>query len=293
MINAGVLLSEIALQMNDPRGTADAPWKNTLLVKLNESYRETYSSYPFTTLTKVAELTDDVYRMPSDVYKILEVKDENKLNYNFIGGGNRLSSYAYNWYWDTPVATALNSGTTLAVTEYATAVTSDAEFPATTCVDEYIRIGSNAGIYLISAWTSTSAITLTDNFRGITESNAIYSIRPVGTPVLAFSDSTGAELTPTGIEVTYTKQPLPLWRDEDLIELPGDCTAVRIKTEQKLLRMLKRDWEARDQEKSYIAALGIMKSLEPATPIMKPNSLFTRRDMMTSSDLHDRLTFGN
>ena len=278
-IPCGIILNELAAQINDPRPTADATFKRMLLTKLNEAMREVASSYSWTTLKKVVTLTDDSYIVPADMLRILRIIDENKQPYNYVGGKGVYSNFNYNWYWDTSVETVLASGTTLSVGDYGTAVTSTAEFPATTCVDEYIRIGSNAGLYKIATWTSTSAITLADYFRGTSESAAIFSIRPIGTPILAFTDASATAISPTDIEITYIKTPLPLARDEDVIELPGDAGAVRIKALQKLLASLKRDWEATRMESEYIAALGRMKALEPSVPVMRPNSIFSRRNL--------------
>lgn len=283
MLPCGIILEELSAQCNDPRGTADSNWKKQLLTKLNEAYREVASSYSWTTLKRVATLTDDSYVVPADMLRVIKVIDENKTPYNYIGSKGEYSRFNYNWYFDTPVASALASGTTLVVSDYGTAVTSTAEFPATTCVNEYIRIGSNAGLYKISAWTSTSAITLADYFRGVSESAARFSIRPVGTPILAFTDATATALTPSGVELTYVRMPLPLSRDEDMIELPSDCGAVRIKALQKILAMIKRDWEATRMQPEYVAALGIMKSMQPEVPVMRPNGMFQRRNLRETS----------
>jgi len=283
MLPCGIILDQVANSLNDPRTTADATWKKQLLSKLNESYQEVVSSYPWQQLKKTVTLTDDVYIVPADCLRILRVIDGNKQPYNFVGGKSVYSSFNYNWYLDTPIATVLASGATLMVSDYGTAVTATAEFPATTCVDEYIRIGSNAGLYKISAWTSTSSITLADYFRGVSESQAIFSIRPIGTPVLAFSGPSAIAISPTDIEITYIKTPLPLSRDEDVIELPGDCAAVRIKAEQKLLAMVKRDWQADRMTEDYDKALGRMKSLEPEVPIMRPNLMFSSSSLTRST----------
>jgi len=276
-IPCGILLEELAAGVNDPLGTADTNFKKNALVSLNEAYREVASSYSWATLKKVTTLTDDSYIVPADILKILRIIDENKQPYNYVGGKGVYSNFNYNWYWDTPVETVLASGITLAVGDYGTSVTSTAEFPATTCVGEYIRIGSNAGLYKIATWTSTSAITLADYFRGVSESQAIFSIRPPGTPILAFTDASATAISPADIEITYIKTPLPLVREEDIIELPGDASAVKIKALQKMLESLKRDWQATRMEPQYIAALGAMKSLEPSVPAMRPNNLFQRR----------------
>ena len=70
-IPCGILLNELAAQINDPRPTADATFKRMLLTKLNEAMREVASSYSWTTLKKVVTLTDDSYIVPADMLRIL------------------------------------------------------------------------------------------------------------------------------------------------------------------------------------------------------------------------------
>jgi hypothetical protein len=270
------MIDELADQCNRPSGTEDAVFKRQVWAKLNEAYRDVCGVYDWNVLKTTATLPT-TYLVPADCRTILHVSDEDKTPYNFVNGHNRTSDFNYNWYYDSPIATPLAEGTTLEVSEYATALTSTAEFPATTCANEYIRIGSNVGIYKISTWTSTSAMTLVDHFRGDTESAAIFQIRPRGTQVLAFCDSTGAALTATSVEITYVRSVLPLYREEDIIELPGYAPAVRIRALQKLLAMLGFNQAADRLKSEYTAALSEMKASEPSSPLIAPTKMFHRR----------------
>ena len=183
------------------------------------------------------------------------------------------------WFFDTPVISALATGTTVTVQELATAVTSDAEFPSTTCVGEYIVIGANPGIYEIASWTSTSAITLTDRFRGNSLGGVAFEIRPVSTQILGFCNQNGTALTPDSVNVSYTKKPLPLHLYTDQILLPGDCSAVRTKTLQMLLAMLAKPRAAERLDGQFKSDLAKMKMLEQRDARIAPTSIFVSRQL--------------
>ena len=277
MMPVGIFLEENSDQLNNPRGTNDANWERQVWQKVNEAYRAVCSAWPWTTLKNTVTLADNVFILPADCYKILSVLDGNKQPYNFLPGKNRQSNFNYNFFFDNAISTPLAEGTTLAVGEYTTALSSTAEFPATTCTNEYIRVGANVGIYKISAWISTSAMTLADHFRGDQLSAAIFQIRPRGTQVLAFCDAAGATITPTGGEVQYARTPLPPYKPEDLMELPGNAPAVSVKALQKLLSLNGFNQAADRKQSEYLSALSEMKSAEPTPPIVQPTSMFQDR----------------
>jgi len=275
------MLNDLFGQMGEPIGTASNDTKSLYKAKINEAYRDICGMWPWSTLKSTVTLAS-TYLCPGNLSRICRVIDEDQQRYNFIGGINRSSPYNYNWYFADMITAPLAEGTTLEVEEYSTALTSTTEFPATTCAGEYIRIGSNPGIYKIAAWTSTSALTLSDHFRGDSLDASIFSVRPVGTQVLAFSDAAGDAIAPTDVELTYIRIPLPLYKEEDVLELPGDCAAVRIKALQKILALNKYDRAAGRLEEEFRSALSTMKAMEPKVPITQPNTLFARRATNTN-----------
>jgi hypothetical protein len=95
---------------------------------------------------------------------------------------------------------------------------------------------------------------------------------------MAFSDAEGTALTPTGIEVTYARHPLPLYMEEDLIELPGSCPAVSVKMLQKLLALSGFSQAADRKQVDYLEAMSVMKSSEPEEDIIAPSSFFQDRN---------------
>jgi len=272
-IPAGVLADEICTQMNNPRGTADEIWKKQVWQKIQEAYRDVVDAWDWACLKSTVTLPT-TFLVPADCKNILRVSDENKVAYNAVNGKNRASPFNYNWFLSSPISSPLAEGTTLNVDEYATALTSTAEFPAATCVGEFCKIGSNPGFYKISAWTSTSAMSLADHFRGDQQASAIFQVRPRGTPVLAFSDAEGDTITPTGIELDYSRFPLAPYRESDIIELPGACPAVGIRALMKLLALSGYNQAADRKKDEYLAALSQMKASEPTPPLIQPTTMF-------------------
>jgi len=275
-IPCGTFVDELCVQMQSPRGSADPVFISQVWLKLQEAYREITSAYSWSTLFANATLADSVYVVPADCRLINTVMDSNKTQYHFINGKNRRTDYQHNYFIDTPVATALAQGKTAQVSEYGTAVTSNAEFPSSSCVGEFLRLSDNTGLYRISAYTDASNITIADNFRGDSVSGGIFSIRPKGTMVLGFSDSRGNVLTPKGITIQYIRSPLPLYDPTDIIELPGDCQAVEIKALMKLLSMMGFNAAADKKVSELTAAMSAMKANEPAPVFIQPTDLFRR-----------------
>jgi hypothetical protein len=276
MIPCGTIIREVCDQLQKPYDTGDAIWRRQARSKVAEAYRDVCGQYNWSDLQPVATLTDGLWVVPADCRGILRVSDSNRNPYNHMAGHNRRSDYLRNWYFNAPVATPLSSGTTLNVGEYATAISSTAEFPASTCVNEYIRIGDNVGLYRIATYTGTSDLVLADNFRGDSLSSAMFQIRPKGTPILAFCDNVGVATTPTGIEIQYVRYPLPLHRDEDICELPGYAPAVKTKALMKLLALMGFSKAAQDLTTTYRSDLSEMKSVEPSTTIIQPTNMFRR-----------------
>jgi len=281
MITCGPILDRLADQLNDSRDTADPDWKLKLMNKLNQAYGDvsTMNDCNWTTFRSSVDITTAL--LPADMVSIRSVRDDNNYFYHYIGGPKRQSRFPYNWYYDTSVESALDSGTDLSVGEYGTALTSSADFPATTCAGEYIQIEANPGMYKIDTWTSTSAMALVRPFRGDDVSSGRWTIRPVGTKQIALADANGNARDIGTLTVEYKRMPLPLYHDEDLIELPGDCEAVYIKALQHILALKTFSTAARLKKSDFDDALAKMKSLEPHTPLAEPTQLFARRRIRT------------
>jgi len=276
-IPVGTFIDELAIQCNNPAGTADAAFISQIWSKVREAYREVASSYNWSCLQSVATLNNTTFLVPADCRIINSVQDSDKNPYNLVANANCPSDFNRNYYFAPPISTVLAEGTTLNVGEYATAVSSTAEFTATTCVNEFIRVASNPSIYRIKTWTDASNIVLQDNFRGDQQSNVAFQIRPKGTMVLGFSDASGSATTPTDIQINYTRIPLLPYSKNDVLELPGDCQAVEIKALMKLLSLLGFNSAADRKSTEYTIALSQMKASEPRQPIVRPTSMFQDR----------------
>lgn len=162
--------------------------------------------------------------MPGDLAKVIGaiVDGDNRYIYSPVRDRRPLK-HLYNWFYDNPVSTVLASGTTITATKGSTAITSTAEFPSSDAAGEYIRIGENMGIYKIATWTSASAMTLEQAFRGDTVTGDTYfEVRPVGTRQINFCDQNADFVAPSAPEITYTVQPLPLINRWDAIDVPNN-----------------------------------------------------------------------
>ncbi len=281
MYPTGPMIQDVADALSNPQISADKVAKAQVLRMLNASARDVAGIWPWVTLKRTVTLSDSLYLVPGDYSRALYVENAAKDRYHYVGEKSKETYYRvidlrhqYNWLFDTPVTVPLAIGNTLKVGEYATAVTSTADFPATTCAGEFIRIKDNPGVYQISAWASTSAITLTERYRGNAVSNGMFSIRPIGTKTIGFCDETGATTTPTGMTLTYIRATLPLYREEDLIELPGNCNAVRVLAVQKMLKIKNRLTEAIDMQGEFDKELQLMKSLDPLPDFGDPSALY-------------------
>lgn len=183
----------------------------------------------------------------------------------------------YNWFFDDPVSDVLGSGMTLAVSANGTSLTSSAEFPATTCVGEFIRIGENQGMYEVATWTSTSAMTITEGFRGedIQDGDTYFEVRPVGTPQINFCTNERDFKAPGAPVLAYVVAPLPLYNRYDVIYVPGDAGAVFQKAVKKFATSRGWDRLARVAEDDFNTAFETAQRTEPKSDEMiKPPALF-------------------
>ena len=275
-IPVGTFITELCIQAQNPRGTADPVFIDQVWSKVREAYREVVSCYNWACLQNTVTLNNTTYLVPADCRIINTVFDSNKRPFHFVSSQNRHSDFALNYYLAPAISTPLAEGTTLNVGEYATAVSSSAEFPSANCAGEFIRIASNPSVYKIRTWTDVSNMVLQDNFRGDQQSSVVFQVRPRGTMVLAFSDSRGNTITPTDVQINYTRIPLLPYSENDLLELPGDNQAVEIKALQKILSFLGFSAAADKKSSEYSAALSAMKSNEPTPAFLQPTDLFRR-----------------
>jgi len=216
--------------------------------------------------------------LPANLVKVIgAIVDGDDDRYVFSPTRDRRGmKHLCNWFYADPVTTVLASGSTLVGTENATALTSTAEFPATDCAGEFIRIGDNMGLYEIDTWTSTSAMTLVDGYRGETFSQDTYfEVRPRNTKRINFCDQYGNFKAPSAPELTYTIQPLPLYNTWDAIDLPNYGLTVFFKAFKSIARQHGWTRVSAALEDEYIEEYGAAQRQEPRNAEnMKPLSRF-------------------
>lgn len=240
-----------------------AETKAEILKHLNSAYFEIAAEHPWHLLTD--QITQANAVLPADLERILFVEDGDDKLYFKIGFPQRYNSERlYNYFDDIVYTTPLLSGADLVVTANSATVSSAiGGFVSATHVGEYIRIGSNRGIYKIASVQSANSMTLADAYRGASATAQYFEIRPKGTRKLAMTDEQGVAITSTTLQLYYLKRPLPLYNDYDQIMLPSECDALRIKVLRLMMESDKYDNDSLKQIGNYDDALDKMKSLNP------------------------------
>lgn len=258
MIACNTLITSIQNLIDDE----STETKAKILNHLNTVYMDVAAEHAWHSL--ITNVTQSGAVLPADCQRILFVEDGQDVLYFVAGFPQKWTSQRlYNYYSDVSVSTPLLTGSDGVVTANSTTVTSAAAGFTAAMVGEYIRIGQNRGIYKITAFGSTSSITIHAGFRGATASTQYFEVRPQGTKQLAFTNDNGAAITSSSRVMWYLQKPLPLYNDYDQILLPGECDALKISVLQLMMIGQKYDNDSLKQEPDYIGALSKMKSLEP------------------------------
>ena len=235
MITFGNLTDRVQRAVRDDSGSMLPIIKETI----QSAYFQTYMTRDWDISKRTATLTltgltaTNPIVLPADLIKVPNPIKDDTNRWHFSQTQNRGPFYHLkNWYYADPVSSPLASGTTIGATAGSITVTSSAQFPSTTCVGEYIRIGENRGMYKIATWTSTSLMTLEDAFRGdnITAGESYFEVRPVGTKRINFCNQNGVFVAPSDEAIMgYTANPLPLYNRYDAVLLPSEGEYVFLK----------------------------------------------------------------
>ena len=242
------------------------------------SFLRRVSTLSVTSLTSTAPIY-----LPGDFWKAVGTIEGDDYMYFWSPSRDKVDrTHERYWYFADENETPLASGTTLEVAENGTAITSTAEFPTSDADGEYIRIGDNRGVYEIASWTSTSAMTLTNGFRGEVvdagdEVRGYFEVRPRGTKRINFCDYSGAFVTPASPKLTYTVTPLPLYNDYDDIRLPGDSGALLSKALRR--EALTKGWTRLAQflDTEFVEAYASAQRQEPIIQDQMKAKSFLRR----------------
>lgn len=266
----------------------------------NTVYRQIASTHFFRPLIKSHTIATSI--LPGDVERLFYVQwsDTDYLVFPISQQDRYLSPVQYNWFSQMTTASTLVTGSDGVTVANATSFTSaapstDFDATSTTLVGEYIRIGTNGGIYKISSVTDANTLVLTEGFRGAAGTAQSYQIRPEGTQQITFTDYDGTAVTNTTSTLYYQRVPLPLYNDYDQILLPGDCQAVIIKVHQMLLLENKYDNDALKRQPEFEFALAKMESMEAPvsrSPVPRDRNMneigYGRRKTTERFDQNDR-----
>ena len=230
---------------------------------INAKYIGIASEHPWQSLMSYVNGQGTV--LPSDLQYVIYVEDNTDYLYFRRGIPQRyFSPTLYNYFMNmsqTDPIVEVNDGV---VTENSKTVTSaTASFVAATHEGEFVRLGENTGRYEIDSVDSATQITLTQAFRGASDTTVHLEVRPRGTKKIAFTDEDGDEISSSTIKMWYLQKPLPLYNDYDEVLLPGNCEALVIAVLQDMNIAGKYDNDALKLDAKYLAELDKMKALEP------------------------------
>lgn len=288
MIASGIVISAIQDMIDDKSDETKIIIRNYI----NLAYQGIASMRNWSTLRKYISAFPANRILPSDCEQLYYVEDDT--DYLYFHGGIPLRygrSRLYNYFSDIGVTSPLLIGSDLATTINSTTVTSATGGFTADMVGEYIRIGNQFGFYKIAAYTSTNSVTLENGFRGAdltdpyTPTNLTaqyFEVRPTGTKKLMFTDDDGGVITSSTIKIWYTAVPLPVYNDYDMILLPGNCEAVRVKVCQMMDQSDKYTNDALKKVSDYEEELEKMIALDP----------IPRLDRTPRNRFGERISFG-
>lgn len=221
--------------------------------------------------------------LPADVLRLVYVQDDTDFIYFTTNLVERYRPGSlYNWFNNLVDSTPELEVNDAVIAENGTSLSSVTGGFTAAMVGEWVRIGTNVGVYEISAHTDTNNVTLADGYRGEAETGAHLEVRPRGTKQILLTDEQGSAIASTTALLWYVRRPLPLHNDYDQVMLPGSCEALRIRTLQRLLEQNKYDVDAQRQIGNYQMALSEMRSLDQRK----------FPDMVPRNPLHQRARYG-
>lgn len=216
---------------------------------INQSYFTVCASKRIEALIDKVTLTpiDGECVLPSDCVpdSIESIEDSDGQQYfrdESRGRGNQY--YARNYYFDG-IAPVLVTSDTASIDEGSTTLTTEESTFLTSHVGEYVAIGGSGTMYKITAFGTDMSVTISDPYRGDSETSMHIEVRPKPTYVIKFISDKMEALEPTTIYLTYQKLPLPLYNDYDPILVPGTGEDIRTMALQSMLRRLGKSREAR------------------------------------------------
>lgn len=263
MIAGGNIIERIQAMISDLSDETKADIRN----HLNVEYISIAGQREWNCLTREVTLTTI---LPADCERVRYVQDDTDYLYFPIHAFDRYKSQRlYNWFENIRVATQLLTGTDGKISANDETLNSVTGGFTAGMVGEFVRIGENLGLYEIGTYTDTNNVDLVEKYRGADETTAYFEVRPRGTKQIALTDEQGDTITASATaKLWYLRRPLPIYNDYDMIELPGDCDAVRIGTLRRMMEQTKYDTDALRQLGDYNLALERMRIMDDQTPIV-------------------------
>lgn len=280
MRTAGSILVQIRDQINEYNADTFTP---ILLRAVGRAYKDVLGEHMWPETMAMFEPSDALCAslpllLPANLKRIKSVRDTNYTYYENFNRGNVII-HPYNWYYDTPVQTPLQSGTDASIDAGGTTVTVAGATLGASIVGEYVQIGKNEDVHLITVRNSDTQFTISKALRSADDlANVPWSIRPEGTRYITFCDAAKVAMNPTGLKVEYQRQPFSLIDESDYLLLPDDaCDAVFFKSLQ--YSMQRKGWNnaAAGLEPDYRHKLALAKRESPSSKdSVTPKRMFRR-----------------
>ena len=268
MIATGEIIYEVQDMIND----ASDETRVKILRVLNSVYYHIAAKHLWYALTKNINMQGSV--LPGDLERIVYLQDDTSQLYFPISFKQRyFSQKLYNYFSSTIQALPIVTGSDMSANPGIKTVTSMSSTFTSALAGEYIKIGTNRGIYKIASVTDANNLVLSDAFRGDAATAQYFEIRPQGTKQISETDDHGSAITSSTIMMWYLQKPLPLYNDTDPILFPGGCEAVRIAVLKRMMVTEKYDNDSLKQDNAFQEAYDAMVSLEPI-----PDTFISPRD---------------
>ena len=274
MITAGMVFKEIADELNQHDDDSLVSMKRSC----NLSYYEIWGKFPVEAGRREVELdfsdADSAHTMllPGDLCGVEAVianastGSSRRYGIEYVPGARFGNTGRATYAFKNPIQDALAILTDVSVVNLAsvwTGGTWDASH-----IGEYVRFGSNPGIYKITAEN-----TFTPRFYGETIFGGLATIRPTGTRRMMLTDENDDYVSGT-VMLYYWAYPSPLYMDDQDILLPAS-RALELAT---FIRMLgpkdRRESDADRYRAEYREALDAMIAMNPRfTRPMPPTNM--------------------
>jgi len=288
--SVGIILGDIQDEVNEH---GNEMYASIIRRAIARAYRAVHGEHIWRMTRKLFEPADALTSssaqpilLPADFKRPISVRDDNYTYYQDNTRG-KFPKHPYNWYYGEATTSVLQSGLRCSVGKDSASVEFDfdGDLAGLTALDadvagEWIQIGSNEDLYLISTRDSDTTLTLSQSFRSVDDAAGVpFTIRPTGMDRIYLVDSARTAASPSSLVIEYQAKPLSIVADTDILQLPDEaCQAVFWKALQFTKRRKGWSRQAQNDESDYRHALALAKREDPVRKDdrLMPKQMFMR-----------------